>query len=282
MRIKVEYETVYEYQSSPRAVMQVLRLTPRAHEGQRVVAWRVQADGEARLHKGEDALGNITYTFSLFKPAPRLVISVHGEVSTTDTAGVIRGSLEPFPPAVFLRETALTTPDAAIRTFAHDAVAGASGGTLGRLHALMAGVNTAVSFDTGVTDTATTAADTLKLGHGVCQDISHLFVASARVLGLPARYVSGHLVRSDGDVDQTAAHAWAEAFVPDLGWVGFDGANGVCPTDAYLRVAVGLDYLGAAPVRGSRIGGGGEKMSVKVRAIDASHRHVQSQSQSQN
>ena len=120
------------------------------------------------------------------------------------------------------------------------------------------------------------------MGHGVCQDLSHLFVASARVLGVPARYVSGHLVRSDGDVDQTAAHAWAEACVPDLGWVGFDGANGVCPTEAYVRVAVAHDYLGAAPVRGSRIGGGGEAMTVKVRAVDASAGHVQSQSQSQS
>lgn len=282
MRIKVEYETVYEYQSSPRSVMQVLRLTPRAHEGQRVAQWRVQADGDARLRKGEDALGNVTHTFSLFKPVPRLVISVHGEVSTTDTAGVIRGAPEPFPPAVFLRDTSLTTPDEAVRAFAHDAVSGAGADALGRLHALMRAVNTGVRFDTGWTDTATTAADTLKLGHGVCQDISHLFVASARVLGIPARYVSGHLVRSDGDVDQTAAHAWAEAFAPDLGWVGFDGANGVCPTDAYLRVAVGLDYLGAAPVRGSRTGGGTEAMNVKVRAVDASRGHTQSQSQSQS
>ena len=280
MRIRVEYETTYEYASSPRSVMQVLRLTPRGHEGQRVAHWRVQVDGDARLRRSEDALGNVVHTFTLLKPAPKLVISVHGEVSTTDTAGVIRGSLEPFPPSVFLRETDLTTPDDPIRAFAHDAMSGVGDDALSRLHALMQAVNTGVRFDTGWTDTATTAAETLKLGHGVCQDISHLFVASARVLGLPARYVSGHLVRTDGDVDQTAAHAWAEAWVPELGWVGFDGANGVCPTDAYIRVAVGLDYRGAAPVRGSRIGGGAEAMSVKVRAVDASSSQSQSQSQS--
>ena len=156
MRIKVEYETAYAYQSSPRSVMQLLRLTPRGHDGQRVVAWRVQADGDARLRKGEDALGNVTHTFSLFKPPPRLAVTVHGEVSTTDTAGVIRGSLEPFPSAVFLRETALTAPDEAVRAFAHDAVSGAGDDTLGRMHALMRAVNTGVRFDTSWTDTATT------------------------------------------------------------------------------------------------------------------------------
>ena len=65
--------------------------------------------------------------------------------------------------------------------------------------------------------------------------------------------------------EQEAGHAWAEAFVPDLGWVAFDAANGICATDAHVRVAVGLDYLGAAPVRGSRYGGGGEALDVAVR-----------------
>ena len=65
------------------------------------------------------------------------------------------------------------------------------------------------------------------------------------------------LPRGDGVIAQDAGHAWAEAFVPELGWVGFDPANGICPTDAHVRVAVGLDYLGAAPLRGTRYGGGG-------------------------
>jgi transglutaminase-like putative cysteine protease len=82
---------------------------------------------------------------------------------------------------------------------------------------------------------------------------------------MPARYVSGHLKRSDELVEQSAGHAWAEAFVPDLGWVGFDPTNGVSVTDAHVRVAVGFDYLGAAPVRGSRQGGGGETLDVAIR-----------------
>jgi transglutaminase-like putative cysteine protease len=269
MRIHLAYETVYAYDQPPRTLMQVLRLTPRNHEGQRVGRWRVQSDGDGRLRKGEDALGNVIHTLSLDRPGPTLVIAVQGEATTADTAGVVRGSVEPFPPAVFLRETPLTAPDGAVRDFAHGAVRGSGSDALSRMHALMAAVNGRIGFDTGATDVTTTAAETLSLGHGVCQDITHLFVSAARVLGAPARYVSGHLVRTDGDAEQPAAHAWAEAYVDGLGWVGFDGANGVCPTDAYLRVAVGLDYLGAAPVRGSRVGGGGETLSVRVRAVDA-------------
>ena len=75
-------------------------------------------------------------------------------------------------------------------------------------------------------------------------------------------------------VRQEAGHAWAEAHVPDFGWVAFDPANGICATDAHIRVAVGLDYLGAAPVRGTRYGGGGEQLSVTV-VVDQAQRQMQ-------
>jgi transglutaminase-like putative cysteine protease len=110
----------------------------------------------------------------------------------------------------------------------------------------------------------TTAAEAFALRRGVCQDLTHLFIAAARSLGTPARYIGGYFHRADGIIRQDAGHAWAEAYVPDLGWVAFDPANGICATDAHVRVAVGLDYLGAAPVRGTRYGGGGERLAVAV------------------
>jgi len=73
---------------------------------------------------------------------------------------------------------------------------------------------------------------------------------------------------------QQAGHAWAEAFIADFGWVAFDPANGICTTDAHVRVAVGLDYLGAAPVRGTRYGGGAETLAVSV-VIDQAQRQMQ-------
>jgi transglutaminase-like putative cysteine protease len=114
----------------------------------------------------------------------------------------------------------------------------------------------------------------------VCQDYAHIFITCARSGGVPARFVSGHFFRSDGTVNQAAGHAWAEAYVPDLGWIGFDAANGICTTDAHARVAVGLDYLGAAPVRGTRYGGGTETLTVAVK-VEQAGRPGQWQSQSQ-
>jgi transglutaminase-like putative cysteine protease len=145
------------------------------------------------------------------------------------------------------------------------------------LHDLLDRLHAEMTFDNTPTETTTSAAEAFKLKRGVCQDLTHIYIAAARNLAIPARYIGGHFQRDDGVSEQEAGHAWAEAFVPDLGWVAFDPANGQCATDAYIRVAVGLDYLGAAPVRGSRYGGGGEALDVSVRV-----NRVGGQRQSQN
>lgn len=137
-----------------------------------------------------------------------------------------------------------------------------------------------MTFDEDPTNSGTSAAEAFTLKRGVCQDYAHIFIACARTGGVPARFVSGHFLRSDGTVHQEAGHAWAEAYVDGLGWVGFDPANSICTTDAHVRVAIGLDYLGAAPVRGTRYGGGAETLSVEVK-VEQAGRGGQSQSQSQ-
>src|SRR5215472_13836486 len=82
-------------------------------------------------------------------------------------------------------------------------------------------------------------------------DLTHIFLGAARSLQIPARYLAGYLCgRAE---PEGGGHAWAEAYVPGLGWVGFDTVNCVCPADAYVRVAVGLDALGAAPVRAAPV-----------------------------
>ena len=115
----------------------------------------------------------------------------------------------------------------------------------------------------GATNTHTSAAEALADGKGVCQDHAHIFIAAARTLGIPARYITGYLVLSEQDTSD-AHHAWAEAWIESLGWVGFDAANRVCPTDRYVRLACGLDASYAAPVIGTRRGGSTEKLDVSV------------------
>jgi transglutaminase-like putative cysteine protease len=275
MRIRIAHDTVYRYASAPRGVIQTLRLTPRNHEGQHVARWRIDLSVDCLLTEQEDAFGNLTHSFTADGPFDALTIHVEGTVDTQDTHGVVRGAVERFPPSLYLRETPLTRPDRAIVGYAQSLRADARGDTLALLHALLGRLHTDIAFDTDPTHAATTAAEAFALRRGVCQDLTHIFIAAARGLDIPARYIGGYFRRADGVVDQDAGHAWAEAFVPDLGWVAFDPANGISATDAHVRVAVGLDYLGAAPVRGTRYGGEGEALAVKVH-VDQASRQVQS------
>ena len=274
MRIRILHTTSYCYDAPPKGVTQMLRLTPRNHDGQYVVRWRIELSEDCRLHQREDAFGNITHSFTAEGLFNELSIAVEGEVDVHDTNSVVRGAVERFPPSLFLRETALTQPDAAIIDFAQSVRAGAGSETLPLLHRLTVATNREITFDTDPTHSATTAAEAFTLRRGVCQDLTHIFIAAARQLGIPARYVGGHFYRADGVTAQDAGHAWAETYVEHLGWVGFDPANGIGTTEAHVRLAVGLDYLGAAPVRGVRYGGNGETLRVAVH-VDQADRQSQ-------
>lgn len=274
MRIRILHTTSYCYDAPPKGVTQMLRLTPRNHDGQYVVRWRIELSEDCRLHQREDAFGNITHSFTAEGLFNELSIAVEGEVDVHDTNSVVRGAVERFPPSLFLRETALTQPDAAIIDFAQSVRAGAGSETLPLLHRLTVATNREITFDTDPTHSATTAAEAFTLRRGVCQDLTHIFIAAARQLGIPARYVGGHFYRADGVTAQDAGHAWAETYVEHLGWVGFDPANGIGTTEAHVRVAVGLDYLGATPVRGVRYGGNGETLRVAVH-VDQADRQSQ-------
>jgi transglutaminase-like putative cysteine protease len=266
MRLQIRHETTYNYDTPALSVTQVLRLTPRGHDGQFVVDWRVEVDHDCHLRQATDAFGNIVHSFALSGPVSSLTVTALGEIETEDTHGVVRGEVERFPSTIFLRETALTRSSGDLRQFAEDITAGETD-KLSLLHALNNAIHNRMRFDTGRTDASTPAMEAFAAGHGVCQDYAHIFIAAARHLGLPARYAGGYLFHADM-AEQKAGHGWVEALVEDLGWVAFDPANGISATDAYARVAVGLDYLGAAPIRGARHGGSEETLDVRIRVDD--------------
>jgi len=275
MRILIDYETRYSYSSPARFIVQTLRVTPRSTEGQQVREWRIETDVDTRLRRSEDSFGNIVHTLYTERPTQVLTVRVTGEVATTETGGVLSGFPERLSPLVYLRDSPLTHADDALRAFA-DKVG--PGDDLTRLHRLMAMIHQDVAFMVGSTTADHTAADAFAQRQGVCQDHAQIFIACARRIGIPARYVSGHLHRTDGLENQDAAHAWAEAWVEGLGWVGFDAANGIAPTEHYVRVASGLDALGATPFRGTSYGGGIETLTVALRVRQMQQQQQQQQS----
>lgn len=262
MRLFVRHETHYDYATPLAYSAQRLHLWPVDFAAQKTVAWSVTAPGIDTALSYTDGFGNCVQMVTFGGIVGPVSIVAEGVVDVTDAAGVVRGLSCAAPEAVFLRQTKPTTATASLRQLAEQQFSGRN--ILSGLHGLMAEIHSRVAYELGATHAHTTAAEAFADGRGVCQDHAHIFVAAARAAGVPARYVTGYLVTGQG-ASSTAAHAWAEALVPDLGWVGFDPANAKCPTDTYVRVAAGLDAAGVAPIRGSRRGGDEERMRVEVR-----------------
>ncbi len=265
MQISVSHTTRYRVDIAPAHGLQRLRLKPKSSHGQVVLDWTMTVEGAEVQSLYDDHNHNQTALVSFSAGTQDIVVTCAGLVETADNAGVIGPHTGCMPLWAFIGQTDLTRPGARLRALA-TRFRGGAGNPLDRLHALAAAVHDAVAFKTGQTDAKTTAEAALAAGHGVCQDHSHIFIAAARLLDIPARYVSGYLLMAETSdssaAPQPAGHGWVEAHVDKLGWVGFDVANGVCPDERYVRVATGFDYRDAAPVTGISQGAGGSELSV--------------------
>jgi transglutaminase-like putative cysteine protease len=261
MRITVEHVTRYRYDDEASYAIQSLRLTPGSYDGHKVVDWSIESRPAGQMLASRDGFGNTVHLLTIDTPHRDIEIVARGHVDVEDTHGIVRGGQEPVPLRVFLRRTELTTASPEIESLARSIPPAEP---IVWLHGLMNEIRARVDYRTGVTSSETTAAEALTHGFGVCQDHAHIFIAACRALGYPARYVTGYLLTT-GEHAEAAHHAWAEAHVDSLGWVGFDIANSICPSDRYVRIASGLDARYAAPVRGTRRGAAAETLEVEVR-----------------
>lgn len=270
MRLTVSHVTTYRFDPPVRSAVQSLRMTPSRTAHQTVLDWRIEIDGATLGAAFRDGAGDWIVTASLPGPVAGLQIAAQGMIETEDNSGILAGYEERIPPLAYLESTVLTQADGALRDLAHSVLGRKSGDVLSLAHDLAAAVSGAILYHPGATAAHTSAADALAGGEGVCQDHAHVLIALAHVADIPARYVSGYLLADDHATPHEAAHAWAELWMPDLGWVGFDPANRCCPDERYVRVGSGVDARGAAPVRGVTHGGGGaEALDVSVEVAAA-------------
>lgn len=279
MLLTISHQTIYRYEAGATDAAMRLRLTPPNGASQRVHDWQVTVNDEPVIPAWTNSYGVGEAFWRAGRRMEQAVIRAEGIVETWDRAGVIGpGEEDVASPRVFLASTALTEADEAIAVFAGSARSGE--GDLTTLHMLCRLVHEELAYRTEVTDSNTPASRVLELRSGVCQDFTHLFIASARVLGIPCRYVAGYLhdpAIADGF---HASHGWAEAFVGGLGWIGFDPTRKLCVTGDYVRLSVGLDAFDAGPIRGVGYFGGAVTMQVDV-AVSEGAAIVQNQSQSQ-
>lgn len=267
MLLSIHHLTRYYFDEPVVHGLQRLRLTPKCTSGQGIVEWSMRVEGGAVQAEYDDQNHNKTTLIAVSPGTRELTVTCHGTVQTADNAGVIGRHAGHLPLWHFLDPTPATRPGPRLRSLITQLPV--EDDVLATLHRLSSRILETVSYETGHTDADTPAEEAIGRGRGVCQDHAQIFVACARLLGVPARYVSGYLMMNDR-IEQEAGHAWAEAHVEGLGWVGFDVSNGISPDSRYVRVATGRDYAEAAPVTGISYGAKDAAMHVKL-AVEQQH-----------
>lgn len=260
MRLKITHQTSYAYDPPVQYGLQQVRLTPVSGPLQTVINWEVQVEGGTTELSFHDQYQNHTSLILANPTETQVRFTATGEVDTIDKAGVLGEVYGRAPLWHFTQPSARTMPGKNIRKLAQ-IVKGEN--RLDNLHTLSREIIDRLPYLIGATEAATTAEEALNADGGVCQDHAQIFIAAARQAGIPARYVSGYLMMNDR-VDQDASHAWAEAHVDGLGWVGFDVSNRISPDERYVRLAIGRDSRDASPIRGVRMGAGTEEMIVTL------------------
>jgi len=258
--LRIRHTTHYSFESPISYGLQQVRMSPRDDQNQCVMSWNIKIDGAVKELEFDDHHKNNVQLFSFDRSSTDIKVVCEGIVQTGDNSGVIGKHREPTPLWLFEHVTQETTAGNAVRSLIKEVK---QGHDLERLHTLSELIRTRITYRRDDHYFERKADEIIQDGFGVCQDHAHVFIAAARHLGYPCRYVSGYLLLDDTD-EQEAMHAWVEAHIDNLGWVGFDISNGISPDNRYVKVATGLNYREAAPITGTRVGGGHEQLRVAI------------------
>ncbi|MBB5019263.1 transglutaminase-like putative cysteine protease [Chitinivorax tropicus] len=240
MRLAITHEAVFRHDATVRHSTQHLRLTPHSSLLGQVVDWELELPVPA--YKSIDPYGNVLHVMTLDYPHKEIRVIAHGIVETT----VEHESLaDKLPPPFFLHQTELTKPDQAIRQFAEPHRLAVM--TPHQLMMLMAALRERLVWTDTNQEHLASAAQTFSAGVGSSSHLTQVFLACARYLGVPARYVSGYIYSPGLPNQQVSLHAWAETWC-DGRWHTFDVANQVSNLPHHLKLAIGLDFLDACPI----------------------------------
>ena len=239
-------------------------MQPLTHGEQRCIAFRLATDPNARVFNYHDYLGNIVHHFDIPEPHTRLTITAESVVSTSSAPALpdaleyrAWSDLDAMAAAGdhcdMLSTSAFVRPSELLSELALDLGVDRSDDPLTTLRELSSCINAAFEYCPQSTSVDSPIEEALLDRRGVCQDFSHIMIALARGLGIPCRYVSGYLYHRLEDEDRSAAdatHAWVEALLPNLGWIGLDPTNNAIAGERHVRVAIGRDYADVPPTRG--------------------------------
>jgi transglutaminase-like putative cysteine protease len=279
MFYSIRHITRFRYSEPVRESVMSLYMQPRTEGRQRLQSFQVQIRPHAQLFAYSDHLGNAVYHFDVPGAHDTLTITADSTVEMEEAPRLPEAL--PAQSWAALRDAAATQenwdmlkPSRLARSSIHMREFGASLGVdwqrldpLSGLRALNAALFSQFGYDPELSPNHAPLDEALNRGRGTCQDFAHIMTVLTRAQGIPCRYVSGYVYRSPSSSDRSRAgiaHAWVEAWLPGVGWVGFDATNGVVVADRHVRVAIGRDYTDVPPSRGAFKGVAASELAVSV------------------
>ena len=270
MILEVQHETNLTYSRAVAEWVAEFRLEPVSDPNQTCHSFHLKCSQPTTVFGYQDGFGNRVHHFNLRTPRPEVRVLAASLVETHPAPCDLSASKATYPVPLegspldtldFLQfrgpvtQTPRLTP--VLTTLQPAGVCS--------LHQVMLEVNKyihdAFVYERDVTSVSSPIDDVLQLGKGVCQDFAHLMIAVLRSMGVPARYVSGYVHRPN---KESQSHAWCEAWLPDLGWIGLDPTNNRVVDDHFIKVAMGRDFTDVPPNKGIYRGVGEESIAVRV------------------
>jgi len=288
VRVEIVHTTHLTYDADVVEGVMDARLGPFSDADQRWEHYDLRVAPSGAVRPYEDGFGNVAHLITLARAHRYVEIVSGGRVETLlsdpfQLPARIPVPLGPSELADYLAPSALVQSIPALEAMAEPHRPSGPEGTFDAVLALMATVYTGFEYEKDVTSVSTTVADVLEGRTGVCQDFAHVLLGLCRVLGIPARYVSGYIVatrlaqaQTMGTMTQAqelptgpsrgagASHAWIEAFTPTHGWRGFDPTNNLLASEHHVKMAIGRDYADVPPTRGTFRGIAEEHLTVDV------------------
>lgn len=274
----IRHITRFRYSAPVSESVMEVRMQPRRDDAQHCLSFELTTEPVARITASRDYLGNIVHHFDVLRPHTELTITAQSLVTTTATppaataldtsdwaeldALINEGDyVEMLIPSHFARPTML------LHELAREWSLTRRDDPLSVLHEISGRIHDTFTYTPQSTQVDSPIDVALHQRRGVCQDYAHVMIALVRELGIPCRYVSGYLYHHRDDQSNAApdaTHAWVEALLPQLGWVGFDPTNNTAVSDRHIRVAVGRDYADVPPTRGVFKGQADTELGVAV------------------
>jgi transglutaminase-like putative cysteine protease len=265
MKLEIVHSTRYRYSGPIAETVMEVRLRPMDGNGQRCLEFELDVSSGIKPRTYRDGYGNNVHYSNVVRPHSRLIITSRSVVETGRELDSNQGE-ELVQDFLRFRSPVKDVPGIRELARRHPIADPGSGPAVEQaLDELTLTISREFTYDRAVTNVYSAVDEVLELRAGVCQDFAHLFIATARAMGVPARYVSGYIHDAGGGGASSASHAWGEGWVPGRGWVGYDATHPVRTSENHVRVAVGRDYSDAAPTRGIYVGSATGSMAVGVR-----------------